>query len=105
MGLSTQCQNPMSEPALVGRIYNVIMNNVRENCLMSGMIKEETAAQGGVGTLAHHQKASGMGRISVSKQTLHWPKLNRQGRLSLRLLQKGTEATIKSKFNSLKKKR
>ena len=77
----------MSEPALVGRIYNVIMNNVRENRLMSGMIKEEMAAQGGVGTLAHHQKASGMGRINMSKQKLHWPELNRQGRLYLRLLQ------------------
>lgn len=38
----------------------------------------------------------------MSKQKLHWEKLNRQGRLYLRLLQQGTEATIKSKLNSTK---
>ena len=48
---------------------------------MSGMIKQGMVASGGSGTLPHHQKASGMGMIKMSKQNLHWPKSNRQGRL------------------------
>lgn len=35
---------PRADPVLLGRIFNVIMNNVRESCLMSGMIKQGMAA-------------------------------------------------------------
>ena len=48
---------------------------------MSGMIKQAVAAMGGSGTLPSYQKASGMGMIKMSKQKLHWPKSNKQGRL------------------------